>query len=541
MKLKILELLEPYRSLQPFYQEFPTSKRNPHRGQEIDPICLVGLNGCGKSNLLELVADIFYYLDKYFLEEFYYEGKDKPYMPYASNKGQKEIYFRIEYTINVKGVKYWVQVKRENDGKKDPKPQFTLRNEAKEYKPYEGEDKDFRQFMPKVIAYTSGLNEMLSIPFMELQDYYAREVTFQVTDEKGMKSNKIPSPNMMLMDYESNALVLIANYLLNDADKIKIFRDTLRIEQLDSFRIVIQLNKRHGGKEVFLTDELEKYVEQLKECATTWQINSTSKGDEYTLDYWVCDATKAAFRKHFETPQGLFNALNKLKLLNTYSIQPKYRKELKKKRENGIPIKFPTIATLDKIFRIEQVELILNTPKVRTQYMNISDGEHQFIHIVGGVLLFDEENSKQDILYLFDEPETHFNPQWRSRLFRLMTEKMDNFDIEMITTTHSPFILSDCRGYNVFVFKRNKEDNSRVEFSRAEWETYGSSFSFILQNFFNFEHEISKKSYKDLQDLGKLGKEDLEKMVEQIRLFGDSIEKMYVLKHINDLKKENAQ
>jgi len=540
MKLKILKLLAPYRSLEPFPQEFPTSKLNPKRGKEIDPICLVGLNGCGKSNMLELIADIFYFLDKFFLEQIYKE-KQKPYTPYATNQGKHEIYFIIEYTIKVNGKEYWVQVKREKDkkGRKNTSPQFFFRNEQKEYIPFEGNSIEFRKFMPRVIAYTSGLNELLSIPFMELQDYYAREITYQVKKTKN-KNQDIPAPNLMLMDYASNALVLIANFLLNDENKLEIFNrdDTMRVERLDSFRLVIQLNKGGSKNEgILLTKELETYVNKLSICATCKEIKEEKKGTTYILDYLVNEPTKRAFKESFGAPQHLFSALNKLNLLNTFAIPKNHRTELKKKRENGIPMKFPTIATLDKVFRVEQVELILSSPKVRTQYMNISDGEHQFMHIVGGILLFDQKDREQDILYLFDEPETHFNPQWRSKLFSLIDDKMTNYSQEIITTTHSPFILSDCRGYNVFTFKREGE---KVSFKRAEWETYGSSFSFILRHFFNFEHEISKKSYNDLEELKKMGIEELDALMNQIKLFGDSVEKLYALKHIEDLKKQAA-
>lgn len=539
MKLKILELIEPYRSLQPFRQEFPTSTINRDK-QEIDPICLVGLNGCGKSNMLELIADIFYFLDKFFLEQIYDSKISKPYIPYATNASKDEIYFNIEYTIKVEAESHWVKIERSRGKKKNSSPKFYLRNEEKEYLQFEGEAIAFRKYMPRVIAYTSGLNELLSIPFMELQDYYARAITYQVKIKKETNYD-IPAPNLMLMDYASNALVLIANFLLNDEGKLEIFNreETLRVERLDSFRIVIQLDKGGSQNEgIILTKELENYVHKLAKCATSKQVTDEKKGRVFILDYLVNNATKAAFKKAFQTPQLLFDALNKLNLLNTFSIPKKYRTELKKKRETGIPIKFPTIATLDKIFRVEQVELVLSTPKVRTQYINISDGEHQFIHIVGGILLFDQLENEQDILYLFDEPETHFNPQWRSRLFSLIMEKMENYDQEIITTTHSPFILSDCHGYNVFVFER---DGETVKFKRAEWETYGSSFSFILRHFFKFENEISKKSYNDLNKLKELGQGDLENLTQQIRLFGDSVEKLYVLKYIEDLQKEASK
>jgi restriction system-associated AAA family ATPase len=538
MKLKNLELLEPYRSLPTFSQTFPTSRLTKDL-QEIDPICLVGLNGCGKSNLLELIADIFYFVDRYFLLNTYGVKKHRPYEPYAKSKEKTELFFLIEYTIYVDKKLYWVKIERKNGKtKKEKDPIFYVGNTRENYLLIQ--DGTERNYLPKVIAYTSGLNELLSMPFMELQDYYAREVTYQVKTKKN-KNKKIIPPNLMLMTYDTNALILIANYLLNNANKLEIFnrQDLLRIKDLDSFRIVIQLDKGIGkGKEggIELTKELEDYILALQNCATCSKIiEEEGKGNSYTFDYLVNDATKAAFRAAFGSPRELFEALYKLSLLNTFAISNDYRDELSNKRKKGIALKFPTISTLDKIFNIEQIEMILDVPKVRTQYFSLSDGEHQFIHIVGGVLLFDEKDSKQDILYLFDEPETHFNPEWRRRLFSLMMEKMENFENEIITTTHSPFILSDCRGYNVFVFKR---EGKNVSFTRSNWETYGSSFSFILKNIFGFEDEISEKSKEDLDALAQLGRDDLESMIEQIRLFGDSIEKLLVLKRIEDLKKE---
>ena len=40
----------------------------------LSPICLVGLNGSGKSNLIELIADIFSYADRYFNKLYQCKG-----------------------------------------------------------------------------------------------------------------------------------------------------------------------------------------------------------------------------------------------------------------------------------------------------------------------------------------------------------------------------------------------------------------------------------------------------------------------------------
>ncbi|MGD1844392.1 MAG: hypothetical protein ACFB10_03250 [Salibacteraceae bacterium] len=42
----------------------------------------------------------------------------------------------------------------------------------------------------------------------------------------------------------------------------------------------------------------------------------------------------------------------------------------------------------------------------------MSDGEHQFNQIIGTMMLLETPGC----LLLLDEPDTHFNPKWRSRL-----------------------------------------------------------------------------------------------------------------------------
>jgi len=64
VKLKRLEVAGEYKSIRgttdkPFIYEF----KSP--GSHDSPLCLVGLNGSGKSNFIELIADIFGFVDRY--------------------------------------------------------------------------------------------------------------------------------------------------------------------------------------------------------------------------------------------------------------------------------------------------------------------------------------------------------------------------------------------------------------------------------------------------------------------------------------------
>jgi AAA15 family ATPase/GTPase len=65
MRLKRIKLNSDFRSLKSgfelhFLEEYPNF-------QELNPYCIVGRNGSGKSNILELLASIFYSLELRYL------------------------------------------------------------------------------------------------------------------------------------------------------------------------------------------------------------------------------------------------------------------------------------------------------------------------------------------------------------------------------------------------------------------------------------------------------------------------------------------
>lgn len=69
MRLNRLKLVGRYKSIvgtdeQPFIYTFKPNSEG------YSPICLVGLNGSGKSNFIELIADIFGYADRYFNPQY---------------------------------------------------------------------------------------------------------------------------------------------------------------------------------------------------------------------------------------------------------------------------------------------------------------------------------------------------------------------------------------------------------------------------------------------------------------------------------------
>ena len=91
MQLVRLKLLSEFRSLSPgFEMKFPQYPVPSNIDQLISPICFVGKNGTGKSNTLELLCEIFFYLDSLLLD-----------YPSESLLSKKEFGFELEYKFNI--------------------------------------------------------------------------------------------------------------------------------------------------------------------------------------------------------------------------------------------------------------------------------------------------------------------------------------------------------------------------------------------------------------------------------------------------------
>ena len=189
------------------------------------------------------------------------------------------------------------------------------------------------------------MNDLLTLPFIDIQDYYAQQVAREAL--KPTDANlKTPSPNLLLLNYDSNASIVVSNFLLAEEEKCRVFSEQLRIHRMNSFRIVIRLNKLYGNSEVKITNELALYIEALKDCAAISEIK-LGKGNEYIFDFVVNDVTKSLFREKFGSHQKLFKVFTKLNLLNTLCIKKDYRDKLKKKRRQGRLLKFPQTGRTD--------------------------------------------------------------------------------------------------------------------------------------------------------------------------------------------------
>lgn len=510
-----------------------------------------GVNGSGKSNFLELLSDIFYYLEVYCLALVDQSKKKKEKAQDA--KKVDNIGFEIEYLLprptEILDDDYYIDINN-NDyihvriaKPIGEDPEFSIYNEIANKRI----DKNIHLLLPKrIIAYTSGQNELLSNSYMKLRHRYFEQ--FQKQNHCVTSADK---HRLIYLDHSINHIVFIANMLLGDKNKIEYVSNILKIKNLHSFRITLN-EVDIDNKPVKFIGELEEYRDKLKKCATTWILKQEKNRLFYIFDFHITDATMEAFSYHFGSAFNLFKAFYDLEMQNLYLIKKGDRRLISKVHKS-----FNFTDDLAKhnpfrlIFRIENImlekKIIGEEDPVLIKYKSLSDGEHQFNEIIGSILMMEEDGC----LFLLDEPDTHFNPQWRAKMVEIINYvSATNYTSdkiptkvkkqEIILTTHSPFIVSDTQREDVYIFERKDNETS---YKKPEVETYGASINLILQEVFDRSNSISDYANNAMEELKKeilkaTSKGELLKLRQEVFDFGESFEKFDLYNLLSIKEKE---
>lgn len=554
MKLLKLEINSDYGSLKKGFKlsfrdelgDFLDSKILSKEWNDFHPFCFAGLNGSGKSNVLEALANIFYHIEscanvnqpQVFVDNFdekdckpnafllqYYILKEKGAKSTIENFTlvtiQKKVGKRPEmyhqlYPFN--GEKVKVSVVAKKNGK--------IQAEAKKYLP------------DLVIGYSSGENEILSIPFLKTRLVHFDEYLEALNEN--LKYNE-PESSLIYIDYEMSQAVLLSNYMFQEDSVLEPLETELGIKSIKRFRM--NVNKHSEGNNNII-DRYSETLAKFKKCSTSYYESDTN----LTIDFWVNNETKKAFEINFKDGIfELFRAFQILYTLNYRTVAGVIKSDVYQSKGYYTDGKVPRPAPEETVFHfldyyIEKENIV--TKEVSHLLMkNLSDGEQQFLHTLGICLMLKNKSA----ILLLDEPETHFNPDWRSKFIRtlqksLEASKTQNIMKDVLITSHSPFIISDCFPDKVIVFKKGEDPKNA---QKMKFRTYGTSTDLIMENLFKKNYTIGDKSREEIEEILKeienketlLPKEVL-KYKKRVSHLGDSMEKILLFAKLNELELE---
>ena len=591
MKLLRLKITDPagFRSLPCGFEHHFRSEWSLQdelsKSEGFAPFVCAGPNGSGKSNLLEVLAAIFFQLEilrvrRSFLPEVL-QNADQDFSPVA---------FELDYLIRVPpeyvrpdGPKWakvgvWkksgesVRFQWENQGDFD----------TDVYENFRGSYADI--LLPQyVLGYSSGENEILSLPFFKLRFVQYDEYLHALKNQLHYFGK--PETRLAYLDGGFSQAILLCNLLFQDADVLKPFRKDIGIEKLKEFRIIIRRSidvseeeaegfgadnealirdietgrytvnlmklleadekireeaKRDQRSSLVDLEKIVPIVTRLKRCSTCWFEDEVT--DTLYLDYYVNDATKQAFRENFRDMDingnpalALFQVFQTLLTLNLYSVSDRLKTELYQSDSNYVTETVPILASDERIMRFKFLRFSKQGVAQPMMLKDLSDGEHQLLHSLGLCLLFRNTNS----LFLLDEPETHFNPDWRSNFITRLRQCFSGTDDthEMLVTTHAPFLISDSKKEKVLVFKKDR-DSGKVSISNPDFKTLGASINRItMSEIFDKRETIGGRAQEILETFRsrfERGEDKNQLLAEIDDQLGDSVEKVLLMKTILD-------
>jgi len=389
-----------------------------------------------------------------------------------------------------------------------------------------------KEYLPQhIVGYSSGENEILSLPFLRMRmiqyeeyvDYLQKDIQYSTIESR-----------MIYLDDSFSQAIFISNFIFPDETIHKVFHETIGIEDVKEFRIVIDLSSKIQnleGEKFKIRKGISSKIKDLKRCSTLYYKDADNK--QLLLDFYVNDICRTAFENIFKTRLELFKFFQQLIMLNYYRTNEEIREKLYTTNSPYAKGFIPELSWDDRFFTFKHFKIKKEGVDELILTRSLSDGEYQFMHSIGLALLYKNTSS----LFLLDEPETHFNPDWRAKYISTIRDcfEEDKVSPEVLITSHSPFIVSDSKRENVLVFE--KDDENRVEVRIPKFNTFGASVNKITRGVFDRRKTIGDYASEIIDEFKEEMEttDDMEALFERLdESIGDSIEKTLFMKELFD-------
>lgn len=552
MKLLSIELFGQYKGLKDQAFDFSTVKG--------DVAVLIGANGSGKSQVMELIAEVFAFLERRQRQDFRVRA------PLGYD-------FRVTYEMassRYDGLRRFAVDTR--DGLRIAVHQLADQPRDDVAQPAQGvwsevtPDGSLEELaLPRVIGYASGMSENLQRAFMRNALQYfdvirvranlKKELAQPKVDEKAtlainerylrrnpgifaaegedpesglfrLRETDTAIPRNLFLDYDCAALLIALLGMLPHADRDEVWDE---IPFRHPARVVLRYDLRGQATASDNARDIKRVIELAgpHRCTPISPRTSEPEYELLELDYLAGDieidfADPEVIRRMADNsrePDQWFSALYKLQLLGVDEWSGAVKRALRRDSFQG-HVEKPLKGKLP----LSVQELWMSDGERTVALDDLSDGEVQLLLTLGAVRLFGDDET----LFLYDEPETHLNPSWRTR-FHLDFEKANeaNGKAQAIISSHSPFLVSSLPREAVFHFKKV---DGVTDMTNPPGETFGASFDVLIKKHFNLRATISETAVQEIRERLENPQLTTEQKLEWLEdSVGESMERSYLI------------
>jgi predicted ATPase len=201
---------------------------------------------------------------------------------------------------------------------------------------------------------------------------------------------------------------------------------------------------------------------------------------------------------------------------------------------------------LNRSKAIEYFELFYNTKLFTIDWTSISSGYKAYLNIFSLIYFELRRVRKQNALICIDEGDLYLHPQWQIEFFDKLINvlpKIYEGDIQLILTSHSPFLLSDLPKQNVTIIDSSLAEEATIDGIELEKQTFaGNIYNLYAEPFFlgnNRTSIFAKKKIERLirfidKDVAGVTIQERERLIQEINLIGDEVIRLHLLKRLKN-------
>ena len=476
---------------------------------------LVGQNGLGKSNVIEILALIFRdlaSLDDY--EEF---------VKWPSLETQFE--FEIEFLCKGRNIKIECLENGFSIFEKDDPAE-------EEYKTVEFEEfikRRKNEYLPTyIVSYYSGENDRIRRIVKKYEEnekdrlsYYFGNLDIEDDMSTAEKSQVKPSVGdfrylFYAENHHSQLLLLTLALFQNSAvygEKIQeLLQDYLRIEKIEEFEI--RFKSPITYPEDHEPSENERTVDYLisnilKEVSNPFWGLPDKIDDLLTLFYnhMTGRGISPIGYQENEEVDPIEESIEIREYLDFNEIDfDSFYVGLDENQKHPLDF-FDALETADIIEILDEITFKVKRKGVKDliELTDLSEGEQQFLSVIGLLLV----TSRGDSLYLLDEPDTHLNPNWqRDYVDVLKAFNLNPSNSHIFVATHSPLIVQSSKDSDVVLFYEEEPGNVIAEVSEIQFHRWRTDHV-LTSKYFGLESARPKD--EELDQFMARRKEILEK------------------------------
>lgn len=396
---------------------------------------LIGENGSGKSTILELIADIFGHLHKFFIlnkrDAAYVEG------------------YQIVYDYPLYGINHTIEIHSKTKNGKYV-PQIWIDKENVSIAHIEKEYGGMCNLLPtKIILSYAGVSDHLRSLSEHFEEKYKKEI-IKTNNQYTLSPLNLPIERPFIYIKPEHLSMLVLSILMSDETRDEQFINNFLSIDKYNCEIIFNFKRPSWAKK---TDE------------QWWGIKGNvatkffEKIDEYADN---CIKEKDTLTYRF---RGIFNLKLAFDGLNT------------SQKDIAFTI-FDTLLYDDLLSEINISWKLDNGDELDLN--RLSEGQKQMVLTLGANYVFEED---KNLLYLLDEPDVFLHPQWQQEYVSMFHSYSDLSHV--IITTHNPIMIGNLQKEQVQEINNGKTVDSNNY-------SFGRDVNSILDDYFKVKERNSQ-------------------------------------------------